>query len=216
MIFLGVSWRQVRWGQNWHNRMLYDMFPNVHFETNRTVLVFPAATLDVKKGLKRHSLYGIYGAGSTSRRRVGLKTKQGASFLSVCYEIKAHRDYNQNQNARLTQTGARYNQSFWYISFQPSSKQSGVKSSWNPIEDVRQETLSLFSQTIFLAWDQESLKNLCSMSRKKNQFWSDALVNVAVLIAKYSLGILSKDDGNGDNNARKQWSDWMNEENNRR
>ena len=42
------------------------------------------------------------------------------------------------------------------------------------------------------------------MSRKKNQFWSDALVNVAVLIAKDSLGILSKDDGNDNNNARKQ------------
>lgn len=42
------------------------------------------------------------------------------------------------------------------------------------------------------------------MSRKKNQFWSDALVNVVVLIAKDSLGILSKDDGNGNNNARKQ------------
>ena len=31
----------------------------------------------------------------------------------------------------------------------------------------------------------------------------------------YKLGSLSKDDGNGKDNARKQWSDWLNEENNR-
>ena len=30
-----------------------------------------------------------------------------------------------------------------------------------------------------------------------------------------ALGSLSKDDGNGKDNARKQWSDWLNEENNR-
>ena len=33
--------------------------------------------------------------------------------------------------------------------------------------------------------------------------------------SSFILGSLSKDDGNGKDNARKQWSDWLNEENNR-
>ena len=34
-------------------------------------------------------------------------------------------------------------------------------------------------------------------------------------ISMKTIGSLSKDDGNGRDNARKQWSDWLNEENNR-
>lgn len=74
------------------------------------------------------------------------------------------------------------------------------------MEEVRQETLSLFSQTILISRLRSGkAKKFGFYITEKNQFWSDALVNVAVLI-KDSLGSLSKDDGNGNgtNNARKQ------------
>ena len=35
------------------------------------------------------------------------------------------------------------------------------------------------------------------------------------ITTNHAITYLSKDDGNGKDNARKQWSDWLNEENNR-
>jgi len=35
------------------------------------------------------------------------------------------------------------------------------------------------------------------------------------LVIQRLIESLSNDDGNGNNDARKQWSDWLNEENNR-
>ena len=44
----------------------------------------------------------------------------------------------------------------------------------------------------------------------------DAIVKKKQLLDFHEvIGSLSKDDGNGKDNARKQWSDWLNEENNR-
>ena len=45
--------------------------------------------------------------------------------------------------------------------------------------------------------------------------WKDDEFDVKLRALSLSIGSLSKDDGNGKDNARKQWSDWLNEENNR-
>ena len=68
--------------------------------------------------------------------------------------------------------------------------------------------------------ENENATNLHILWEKNNSLARTAsalldLVYFFAVLVKTILGSLSKDDGNGKDNARKQWSDWLNEENNR-